>query len=157
MNSSLFRSTPSSNLSTTWSDNLEGLLLPVLSGTCCNDTVLSDGHFESHNSSSIEISVLLLQGTKKHLLETCLAISSVSLLASLFVYCALPELRTVPGKCLMGLIVSELVTDLLVIAALQYRPYTLPCFIIGILLHYFFLTIVCWTSVIGESSLPSSL
>ena len=101
-------------------------------------------------SSSIELSMFLLVGTQKYILEGCFIMSTISLVISFLVYCIVPELRTVPGKCLMGLIVSELFTHLSVIAAMQH-PWPFPaCFAIGVCVHYFFLTTVSWTSVIGK-------
>lgn len=125
----------------------------ILFAITTGNASLSPEDFEDvydHPNSSIDLSILLLEGTKKHLLEGCLIISAISLVASFLVYCILSELRTVPGKCLMGLIVSELITDVLVVAALQLQPQTSACFVIGVLIHFFFLTIVSWTLTIGK-------
>lgn len=134
----------------TASTAISNILIAITTGNVSS----SPDNFEEvyrHLNSSIDLSILLLEGTKKHLLEGCLIISAISLVASFLVYCVLSELRTVPGKCLMGLILSELITDVLVVAALQFQPHTSACFIIGVLIHFFFLTIISWTSVIGRS------
>ena len=97
-----------------------------------------------------EWSTLQVEGVRKRLLELCLTLSCICMLFSFLSYCFIPELRTIPGKCLMGLIVSEFITNILAIAALQCRPKTTTCFFIGIAIHYFFLTMITWSNVIGK-------
>lgn len=145
-----------SPVSTSATSHLGSLLIAITTGNTSSSSSSSSSPVENfedvyrHLNSSIDLSILLLEGTKKHLLEGCLIISAISLVASFLVYCLLSELRTVPGKCLMGLIISELITDILVVAALQFQPHTPTCFVIGVLIHFFFLTIISWTSVIGK-------
>ena len=142
-----------SPVSTSATSHLGSLLIAITTGNSSSSSSSPVENLEDvyrHLNSSIDLSILLLEGTKKHLLEGCLIISALSLVASFLVYCLLSELRTVPGKCLMGLIISELITDILVVAALQFQPHTPTCFVIGVLIHFFFLTIISWTSVIGK-------
>lgn len=148
MNSS---SSPTENFLAPFSDgNWSSTLVSFnLDDACCPNGTVDQCTWSDYNSS-IDLSVLRLQGFRKYLLEACLTLSAFSLVLSFLVYSLVPELRTVPGKCLMGLIVSEFITDTLVIAALQNQPCTLACSIIGVLIHYFYLTIFCWTSVIGK-------
>ena len=117
-----------------------------------NESFLEDISEQQYQQQFIDYNILLLDEPKRYVLEVSLFISSICLVASFLVYSSVPELRTVPGKCLMGLIVSELSTNLFVIVAIHNspKPHSLTCFIIGISIHYFFLTLVCWTSVIGE-------
>lgn len=132
----------------TASTAISNILIAITTGNASSSLPEEFEDVYDHPNSSIDLSILLLEGTKKHLLEGCLIISAISLVASFLVYCILSELRTVPGKCLMGLIVSELITDVLVVAALQFQPQTSACFVIGVLIHFFFLTIISWTTVI---------
>lgn len=96
-------------------------------------------------------------GIKMYLLEFITIISSVALIISFVVYALLPQLRTIPGKCLMGLIISELFTNCLYLIGLKqkFSAGSNGCIAVAILLHYFFLTTFSWTNLIGKCFWPN--
>lgn len=111
-----------------------------------------DPDYVQLNMKLIQWSVLDIQGTRRIVLEVTIATSTLLLAISLLVYVCLRELRTVPGKCLMGLIVSDLSVKvyLLVYLRLHKPPGQTLCIVTAILGHYLILTVVLWTGVIGE-------
>lgn len=107
-----------------------------------------------HGQHLLNTSVLSMEDGRRWMLDLTLSISVVALATSLVIYLIVHELRTVPGKCLMGLIVSELLFNISILMAtfLQHHDYvdTLPCFVVSVVIHYLFLSIILWTNVIGK-------
>ena len=77
-----------------------------------------------------------------------LSLSIVSFVLVLITYSLFKELRTVPGINLMNLSLSHLLVDLVYLAT-GYVEAKVPCTIIAILLHYFFLVSFVWMSIIA--------
>src|SRR6218665_3110921 len=94
-------------------------------------------------------SILQINPWQKIAIELSLIFSSICLIISFIVYSLISELRTVPGKCLMGLIGAQMFTNIFLLLALCLPPRTYECFIVGILLNYFSLTTMYWTNIIG--------
>lgn len=115
------------------------------------DFQLSCLHYGQH---LLNTSVLSVEGTKRWMFDLTLSISVFALATSLVIYLIVHELRTVPGKCLMGLITSELLFNITILVSifLQHHDYvgTIPCFIVSLVMHYFLLSIILWSNIIGK-------
>lgn len=106
----------------------------------------------TRSMKSITTTVFNLNGDRKMILEICLILSLLTLMISFSVYCILPNLRTVPGKCLMGLICNEFLTNLLIFIAIELPRNQLKtvCMTVAICLHYLLLSMLSWTNLIGK-------
>ncbi|KAH9425178.1 hypothetical protein DERP_013409 [Dermatophagoides pteronyssinus] len=105
----------------------------------------------TRSMKSITTTVFNLNGDRKMILEICLILSLLTLMISFSVYCILPNLRTVPGKCLMGLICNEFLTNLLIFIAIELPRNQLKtvCMTVAICLHYLLLSMLSWTNLIA--------
>lgn len=85
-------------------------------------------------------------------LKLFICLSIIGLLFTLAVYSAVPRLRNVPGKCLMSLSVAKISANLCFLSSHavynSHHEYW-SCRVIGILRHYFILTMFLWTVVIA--------
>ena len=76
---------------------------------------------------------------KRHLWIVSVACTSVSVIClsiSLYIYCVIPELRTIPGKLIMLLIVSLLFTLVFQQLTFIMAGNRAGCMVVGILLHF---------------------
>ena len=78
---------------------------------------------------------------------TVIPLSILSLLVLLFVYLALPELRTQPGLNVMGTCGTLLVAQVALLLASHQVVTGLWCVGLGMLLHWAWLSVFCWNSV----------
>ena len=77
-----------------------------------------------------------------------LSLSIVSFVLVLLTYSLFKELRSEPGINLMNLSLSHLLVDLVYLAT-GYVEAKIPCTVIAILLHYFFLVSFVWMPIIA--------
>ncbi|UXI21665.1 secretin receptor-like [Sarcoptes scabiei] len=109
--------------------------------------------YSSFNDQSIHqlFQIWELSGTKRTIIKISLSFSTLALLTTFLIYCALPKLRTVPGKCLMGLIANEFFGSIYLIILIHTRNNLSPffCSFLPICLHFFFLSHILWTNLIA--------
>ena len=127
--------------------NITSLLDAPIKDDCSSLLMVSKAN-RTHQTTNA--SIMIIHGTPKQIYEITITISLIALIVSFVVYATLPQLRTIPGKCLMGMIVSEFFTNLFVIAASNTLVKTQQCILIAVFLHYFFLSSLTWTSIIGK-------
>ncbi|KAL8595935.1 hypothetical protein ACOMHN_018247 [Nucella lapillus] len=74
----------------------------------------------------------------------CQSLSVLGLLLVLLTYCLFPELRTLPGKNTMGLVISLLVTMLLFQLGVSRVEIRALCVALGVAIHYSLLSAFTW-------------
>jgi hypothetical protein len=79
-------------------------------------------------------------------------LSELFLVALIVTYLLFKELRTLPGKNLLSLAVSLALADLLWMLAGEFAETELPCTVIAMAIHYFFLVYFTACSVIAYDS-----
>ena len=79
----------------------------------------------------------------------CTCLSLFSLVITLITYCILSRLRTLPGKCVMCLVVALFVAQLTF--EVSYLPGRIPllCLIISVVQHYSWLASFAWMNVLS--------
>ncbi|KAH9504886.1 hypothetical protein Btru_060914 [Bulinus truncatus] len=88
----------------------------------------------------------LLSRVETILTIVSLSVSFVCLFITLTTYCAIPALRSMPGKNNMILVTSLIVAQFMLIAADFPEPDTLVCTVVGVVLHYSWLSTIIWMS-----------
>ncbi|XP_036362868.1 probable G-protein coupled receptor Mth-like 12 [Octopus sinensis] len=78
--------------------------------------------------------------------------SVVAIFITITVYLCIPELRTLPGKLIMGLLFSMFVIEFFFLIV-RFTKIRIPCFVLHPLLHYLILTPVLWMNVISFDAL----
>ena len=144
-----------------------------------NDTVfihkyrlfVTNDHFEYYNKGIVICSTILKymksEGyfrnlTKGILSLICITISLLSLACTFSVYCMLPTLRTIGGKSLMNLVAALFLGQLVFELSALPVGHKVPCLIVAVTQHYFFLVTFTWMIVLGYdlcstfTSLPAS-
>ena len=89
------------------------------------------------------------QTVEVYLTLVCQSLSIFSLLLTLFVYCALPNLRTLPGKCVMCLCSALLMAQVLLqwsSSANSSRPI---CIALAAIDHWAWLEYFCWMVILA--------
>ena len=76
-------------------------------------------------------------------------ISLISLFICFLAHMILPPIRTVPGKCIVGLSVSLFVAQGLYLAGSLGIQHKLSCKIVGIAMHYALVAAFCWTNCLA--------
>ena len=79
----------------------------------------------------------------------CISISLFSLFCTFIVYCMLPSLRTLAGKSVMNLVVAMFLGQLIFQLSALPIAYKIPCLVVAVMQHYFFLATFAWMTVIG--------
>ena len=79
----------------------------------------------------------------------CNSISLFSLFCTFIVYCMFPSLRTLAGKSVMNLVVAMFLGQLIFQLSALPIAYKIPCLVVAVMQHYFFLATFAWMSVIG--------
>ena len=97
----------------------------------------------------ILVPALNVTGWQRTTIHITISFSTFCLALSFITYSLIRDLRTFPGKCLMGLISSQIVTNILLLFAFNFSPRTFQCFLTGAFLHYTSLTTMYWMNVIG--------
>ncbi len=93
---------------------------------------------EENLSSSFE-SVLTLCGS---------VVTMIALAATVVTYRTFPTLRTIPGLCVMSLSCTLFLTHLIFVTSGYFIPWSKVCSVIGIILHYLWLSVFSWMFVI---------
>ncbi|KAK6183926.1 hypothetical protein SNE40_006493 [Patella caerulea] len=135
-----------------------------------NDIILVDGEFEemdervnvciedyirgTSNDSCLQMSDQIIHNINTDMSTAlgltsvvCTCISMLSLLVTFVCYCTLKDIRDEIGVSVMGLIVNLFFAQALYEFGLELPPsfdYTMLCKIIGILIHYFWLSALFW-------------
>ncbi|KAK0051405.1 adhesion G protein-coupled receptor E3 [Biomphalaria pfeifferi] len=89
----------------------------------------------------------LLEDLEKILTRVSLSISMICLVITLVTYCAIPALRSMPGKNNMVLVISLIVAQTMLIVAYFTERGTLACTLVGVALHYSWLSTIFWMTV----------
>lgn len=74
----------------------------------------------------------------------CIGLSLVGLFLTFVVYCLVPELRTLPGKNSMALMLHLFVSHLLFLTTSYRTADVVLCRVFGVLLHYFWMASFTW-------------
>ena len=88
---------------------------------------------------------------QKILIQICLIISIICLTLNLIVYSIIPQLRNVPGKCLMFICVTLIFKLLAYIVSfhIEVDPNNKICFSVAVIRFYGMLAAVFWTNVMS--------
>ena len=104
-------------------------------------------------ASAVNMSSSSSQKTKaaleKHIHLTGLSVSMVTLLFLLTLYLLVKELRTTPGKIIIGLSISILLYQTMLLASSQLTEHAVTCSITAICLHFAVLSSFAWMSVMS--------
>ena len=129
-----------------------------------NDTVyihkyrlfVRNDRFEYYNNGIVVCSSILkyLETNEGNLAKSvlsliCITISLLSLVCTFSVYCMFPTLRTIGGKSLMNLVVALFFGQLVFELSALPVGYKIPCLIVAVTQHYFFLVSFTWMSILG--------
>ena len=77
------------------------------------------------------------------------SISLGCLILFIFIFCLIPSLHNLPGKCLLFLSISLLIGQSTFISTSNLTNYTCVCFISAIVVHYFYLSSFFWLLLIS--------
>ncbi|XP_064598816.1 uncharacterized protein LOC135465507 [Liolophura sinensis] len=77
----------------------------------------------------------------------CISSSLVGLLLTFLTYCAIPKLRTLPGKNSMALVFHLFCSHLLFLTTSNRTTNVVLCQVFGVLLHYFWIASFTWMLV----------
>ena len=104
-------------------------------------------------ASAVNISSSSSQKTKvaleKYVHLTGLSVSMVTLLFLLILYSLVKELRTTPGKIIIGLSISILLYQTMLLASSQLTENAVTCSITAICLHFAVLSSFAWMSIMS--------
>ncbi|XP_014781518.2 probable G-protein coupled receptor Mth-like 3 [Octopus bimaculoides] len=78
-----------------------------------------------------------------------LVISIPALAITILVYLCIPDLRTLPGKLLISLLLALFVAELLFLISSQVTVSTMLCKSLAVMLHYYFLATFFWMNVMS--------
>ena len=78
-----------------------------------------------------------------------LSISMVTLVFLITLYSLVKELRTTPGKIIIGLSTSILVYQIILLASPQFTENAVPCSIAAVCLHFAILSSFAWMSIMS--------
>ena len=76
-------------------------------------------------------------------------LSMAGLLVLFVIYMLLPQLRNLPGKCLLNLVAALFFSQLLFLLIHTPRPNSAPCLVLSVAVHYLYLVSFFWMNVLG--------
>ena len=98
---------------------------------------------------SNDFSIFFTSGPQPILTLVGLCLSITCLALTLFTYCLFSVLRTLPGKCIIGLCITLLIAQLLFLLNRHFTDNLHMCIVIAIILHYVWLSTFIWMAVLS--------
>ncbi|CAF0869189.1 unnamed protein product [Didymodactylos carnosus] len=98
---------------------------------------------------TLDKTILLFPFYRTALSLICTIISLTSLVLFIILYSLVPSLHSIPGKCLLLLVICLFIAQLLFTTTADLIKYSKFCVLFGIIVHYFYLTTFAWLTAIS--------
>ncbi len=113
-----------------------------------NTSVLVCEHILSNMENQTDLYQEYVSSSLESILTLCGSILTMTtLVVTVVTYCVFPSLRTIPGLCVMSLSCTLFMAHLIFVTSGYFTSWPKVCFVIGIFIHYLWLSVFSWMFV----------